>query len=374
MTRVKLNRQKSIDSKYGKKINNFIAFLKFFRVNRKLPFPKKIVVFKLDSIGDGILSLPMIKVLKEKTKAKIIVACSKANYDVFYGQEFIDEIVVFDTKGSYWKSMLRNLRRLRKENFDLAIDTGQSSNISGIFSYFSAKRNIGFKKSKGNRNKVYDFLVPLSYEKHMVENYINLLKPININLTSKPELVRVHYEKKDLDSVLKKLNNKKNLIAVHPCHAIEYKSWEGYKFAKVIEFLSEKNNLVIVGIRDEIPKIKEVLDKVDKKYHNKILDLSGKLNLKELFALMDKIDLFVSNDGGPMHIAAAMGVPTLGLINHELPYRYAPWAKNSIELYKNFEYNPFNGEKIPKEFENSPESNSIENVKRAINKIRKYIK
>ncbi len=374
MVRTKLNKQKSIDSRIGRKINNLIAFLKFFRIEKKLDFPRKIIVFKLDSIGDGILSLPMIKLLKEKTKAKIIVSCAKDNFDVFYKQGFIDKIIVFDTKKNYWKSMIQNLKKLRKEKVDLAIDAGQSSNISGIFSYFSAKRCIGFKKSKGNRNKVYDFLIPLNYEKHMVENYLSLLKPLRINSNEKPKLLRLNYDEKDLEKISKLLRNKKNIVGVHPCHAIEYKSWEINKFAKIIEFLAEKNNLAIIGIPDEIPKVKELLEKVDKKYYKKIINLTGKLKLRELIALMDKIDLFVSNNGGPMHVAIAMGVPTLSLINHELPYRYSPWSKNSLEIYKNIEYNPIIGGKIPESISESSETNSIEYVKRSISKIRKYIK
>ncbi len=370
---IKLLFQKNVDRTFGKIINYVIFFSKSFSRGKLNKNPKKIVVFKLDSIGDGILTLSMIKHLKEKTKAKIIVACSKANFPVFNGQKFIDKIVVFDTKGKYFKSMLKNINILRKEKADVAIDTGQSSNISAIFSYLSSKRTIGFGKVKGSRNKVYDFLGERDSNKHMIENYVGLLSALEIKSPKEIKMVKLNYSEKDLEKVRKIVGNKKNLVGVHPCHEMVGKRWGQDNFARIIEFLSLKYNVVILGGPKESWAIKNLFKKIDKKYHKKII-VADKTSVGELIALIDQLKFFVGNDGGPMHIACSLDIPTIGLFKHENPTRYGTWLKNSISLYKRIEYNPCDKKhsNTKEKFHECVDETTIEDVKKAIGKIEKY--
>ena len=110
-----------------------------------------------------------------------------------------------------------------------------------------------------------------------------------------------------------------------------------------------------------------------KKYNKKKIDLSGKLNIKELMALMPNLELFIANDGGPMHIAAAMKVPTIGLFGYENPRRYYPLGKNNISLY-NVENHDLCDKKFLVEWPKcrNPEhikKISVKNVEEAINKL-----
>ena len=66
----------------------------------------------------------------------------------------------------------------------------------------------------------------------------------------------------------------------------------------------------------------------------RLINAAGRLTLSQVFALMPRLRLFVANDGGPMHIAAASGVPTLGLFGPEVPWRYLPLNDASLALYR----------------------------------------
>ena len=79
---------------------------------------------------------------------------------------------------------------------------------------------------------------------------------------------------------------------------------------------------------------REINKEIKNNMNSKITDLSGQTNLLETFALIDKCKLFISNDSGPMHIAAAQGVKTIGLFGPNLPIRFGPYGPNNIGIRK----------------------------------------
>jgi len=328
--KTKLNKQKIIDKYAGGFINYLLILSKKLQ---KYTFTNKtIIIYKLDAIGDAILSLPMIKHLKEETKDRIIVACSNSNLPIFKKHKFIDKIVVFDTSKLNQKDLMNNVKKLRKERAKIAIDTSQSSNISAIMSRLTAKTTIGFKKTKGkSRNHVYDHIIDINPTKHMVFNYLNLLSPLGINYPSKIELVKLHTTKNIL---------KGKFVGVHPCTIFPYKKWPADRWVEVIKYLSKKDDIITLGSKEEAPLVKEILNKLDKKVKKNILDVSGKLNIEQLISITNKLKLFIGLDGGPMHMAACMQIPTIGLFGHETPFIYRPFTKKSIALYKPTQCSP----------------------------------
>ena len=99
---------------------------------------------------------------------------------------------------------------------------------------------------------------------------------------------------------------------------------------KLIEKFGVK--IVLVGGKDTVENNELIRQKC--KHMNSVMNLGGKTSLKQLFALVKRFNLFISNDTGPMHIAAAQGVPTIGLFGPNLPARFAPFGKGNIALYE----------------------------------------
>ena len=324
--KTKLSKQKIVDSYIGGLINYGIISLKFLNPFKKdiSKKPKKIVIYKLDAIGDSILSLPMIKHLHKKTKAEIIVACSKQNKDIFKNHKFIHRIVEFDSSKLNLTLLMINIFDLRDEEIKISIDCAQSSNLSAILSWLTTKHTIGFKKTAGvSRNKVYDCSVTLDPNKHMVLNYFDLLKPLGIDPPKKIELVPL-YSSSNIKTIFK------NSIVVHPCNIFPYKTWPEKRWREVIKYLTKKNHVVVIGSEEEVPLVKKLLRKINTK---KVTNLTGKTNLRPLISLISSSKMFVGMDGGPMHIAASMNVPTTSIFGHETPTRYAPFNKKSIALH-----------------------------------------
>jgi heptosyltransferase II len=373
---VKLSSQKRIDSFFGGLLNQLIISMKFFGKREIKKNPKKILFFKTEAVGDSLLCLPMIKEIKKKTNAKIYVLCSNTNSFVFEKQSFVDEIRLIDDKKFDIVKISRLVRKLRKENIEVVIDTGQSSNISAILSYFIGKSSIGFKKIKGtSRNKVYDYAIDLDTKKHMVHVYFDLAQPLRIKEPKEVELEKIKISKKEEEKISRILKNKKNLVGFHACNLFDYRTWPKEKFAQIIEFLIKEKNktVVLTGSPEEIIENKKLIELIDIKIRNKIINCAGQINLKETIALMRKLEMFISNDGGPMHIAASEDIPVIGLFGYETPVRYGPFNKKSIAIYKNKEcspcHRPYSNQWTNCSHHNCIKEISVEEVKKAIKKI-----
>ena len=180
MKNKKLYLQKFLDRIFLAPIIFLLFFYKKTLSEKPLKKVKKIAIFKLDAIGDAVLSLPMIKNIKNRDN-EIIVICSKENSAIFLDQEFISKVYSINTKNPLF-SIIPLIKNLRMENIDLSIDTAQSSNISAIISFLVSKKTSGFFIKRRLRNKIYDFTTKINEKKHMVCNYIDLACPLNINI------------------------------------------------------------------------------------------------------------------------------------------------------------------------------------------------
>jgi len=300
------------------------------KVRRKKKFPEKIgriIIFKLGSIGDSILALPMIRTLKRRTGAKIILVHSKENKDVFYGHEFIDETILLNVTGNSRREILKEAYKVSKLKVDVAIDLSYSGNSSAILSNASGRYNLGFfNKKTPSRNGLFDEVIKINPREHVVLSYFRILKALKVKYSTKD----IWLER--LKHNLKSKKFSKKIIGIHCCHQIKIKSWPEKNFIDLINYLTSKNwEIILVGSPGE----KRIVDRIYKKIKDKrkVSNFAGQTTIPEIVSLVKKLKLFIANDGGLMHIAAAMNVPTIGIFGPETPVRYAPFNRKSFAFY-----------------------------------------
>lgn len=308
-------------------LNNFVCKIvsNFNKKNKSVDKPKRIIIYKLGQIGDSVLLLPAIKAIKHKTHADISVACGEDNFRVFKNQKFIKNLFCLKKGPSIdWKVY----REIKKMNFDLAIDTTQSSSISSLICWRTAKYSIGFENTRTyGRNRVYDKTVSLNPLSHMVKNYFDLC---GLEY-AKQKLVPMVTEtpSKEILSLLKK-----RFVCIHASSPIAYKNWSIENFAKVSDYLSQKNySVLLVGSKGEAHENQKLIRLVKENNRKNIIDLTGQTNLNELAFVLSKARFLVANDGGVMHMGASMNCPTLGLFSIEDPIRYGPFNAKSRSIY-----------------------------------------
>lgn len=293
----------------------------FVRKSSKITFksePKNIIVIKLWAMGDSINTLPLIKKIKDKNpKTKIDVLVTKSNSKFYQGQDFIDNIIELDV----W-TIFHSFRK-----YELALDFEPYLNISSIIGFMLSKNRAGFKGK--SRAMLYNATGQFYKDKHITVSYLSILKTF-MNPDKKIVLSKIKYSmnsKKKVDYILRKMKIRKPIIGFCPSVGTEVKEreWQGFKelASKLDQF-----NIVLIGTNSDRKKCDNIKNK-QKNIHN----LAGMLSIDELCYLMEKIDVFVSNDTGPMHLAAAQGTPTIGLFGPNTPKIWAPLGRNCISIF-----------------------------------------
>jgi len=305
---------------------------------------KNILIIQLWGIGETILTVPAIKALKEKyPKTAIDILCTARNKDVYFNYPFISKLNIVKTNLFSLKwFVLKNYRK-----YDIVIDMEEYLRISAILAFFLSKYRIGY--SHGVRSLTYSKRVKYNDKQHASKTFFDLVKALGVKGTAKLE--KLNYtgtDKKVIDLALKYSNVKKQhkIIGIAPGAAESSKSrrWSPEKFAELIETLcSRRKNvkIILVGAAYERKLNEHIINIIEsKRIQRNVLNFAGKFNLRQTFYLISKCKVFIGNDSGPMHIAAAMNVKTIGLFGPNLPLRFAPLNKKSISIYKKMPCSP----------------------------------
>ena len=328
-----VNAIKFLDKYFGSLTCLLLSINKLFR-HKKIRNYNRILIIKLWGIGETILALPAIEALRNKyKKSNIDILVTSRNKEIFYNNKNINNIKVLKLNPISIKLFI--LRNFRKYN--LVIDMEEYLNTSSIIAFFTGKERICY--SHGIRANLYTETVPYNDKQHVVYTFLDLLKPLGIKKTVE-KLSQLNYsndDKNNVDNLLKKYNiNKKMLIGlgIGAAESAKSRMWPMERFAELSDYLIKKYNdkIILIGNKEEKKFIDQLQNLIKNK--NNSFNVAGKINVREMFYLISLCKLFIGNDSGPMHVAAAQGVTTIGLFGCNLPMRFKPFGKNNYFLYK----------------------------------------
>ena len=308
--------------------------------------PKKIIIKMPNWIGDLVMATPILQDVRNKWKGATIVAMCQANIaDLLKNNPYIDEVYSYK-KLSGWirKSQPSNIiDSLKKGDYDLGILLTNSFSSALWFWRGGVKNRIGFKTFMRSLllNKSVPF--PENIEKqHLVKTYKSLLIPLGIPISASiPKLYLTEKEKERASMILSNNGMKKKkstLIGINPGAAYgSAKCWPPKYFRALTEKLLKETSLNIIFFGDE--KTTELIHQIVRNLGPRIINLSGKTNLRELIALIQLCDVLLTNDSGPMHIASALKVPLVALFGSTSPIKTGPYG-NGVVMSKEVECSP----------------------------------
>lgn len=307
-----------------------IFFLSLFNFLNKSSKPKKILLIKLWAIGDSVVSLSLVKAINIKFNTKVDVLIRKRVRDVYEIHDGIGKIIDLDNKNSlFW--ILKNIRR-----YDVVFDCEPYLNLSAILSFFLGTKRIGFRNQY--RSKIYTDTVLFNKKQHMVQNYLDMIRLFGIKYNTQ-NLEKLEVDKKiknKVDIYFKSIGFKKSdlIIGITPGVAESAKSrmWYEERFAKLIDKLktSLKAKIIFIDSKNNEDIKLKIINHMKTKQ-----DIDGPdFGLKGAFYAISKCNIFISNDTGPMHIAAAQRCKTIGLFGPNTPVLWGPYGKNNISIYK----------------------------------------
>lgn len=301
-----------------------------------MPQYKRILVIRLSSLGDVILTSSFLRILRQKFPEAQIDFCTKAVYsEILKYNPNINRVIEADNDLTFGK--LKILTKSLKENrYELVIDL--HNNLRTFYLKIFLRLNskvIVFKKYSFRKFLLVKFKINLLKDfPPIYTRYINTLKKItelNENdLKMLPEIFTGDSAKGKLTAILKEngITDTTNIICIVPGSKHFTKTYPPEYFAELIRLMHNDNlKFILVGTGDD------KLDEIISKSQGNVFDFNDKLNLPELTELMKISRLVISGDTGPMHLAEALNAPLIAIMGSSVKeFGFYPESENSVVI------------------------------------------
>lgn len=278
---------------------------------------KKLLIVRLSSLGDCVFNIPMANLFK-KNGYRVDWIVSEKGYDIIKDNPCVDKVYLAPV--GRWKKRglvsfrsffeyLKILHEIRKEKYDIAIDTQGMLKTMYWMRFCGAKRRIVPIDVREHATLGGNEIIPAIHhgiERHSVINYMDFTKYLGIDseeikFTLPPATEEI---KAKIDDLLKPLDKSKPMVVIAPATTRFLKHWSPDNWKEVVENIKDKCSLVFTGTE----KDKELLAYIGSDCG---LNLAGKTNLKELQELLTRASLVMAPDSGTAHLAWASNNPAV---------------------------------------------------------------
>jgi len=311
-------------------------------------------------IGDMVLLTPTLRALRKRhPSAHIAMLVRPIVEELMSKHPYIDELIVYDKRceNKGFRGIWRMARRLQESKFNLAVVLHPNSVRSALIPHLARiPERIGTRIS--GRGIFLTKTVEDRTDIHELERYLRVLKLIGIDKTDKelefwhtPKDGRIAYQlledcasphalRSTLSAPRSSLCVLRStlLVGINPGTTWPSKRWKLERFANLITMLVEKfkARIVLTGA----PSEEGLGDELRRLTSSDFINLIGKTSLLQLGALIERLNLYITCDSGPMHIAAAVGTPTIALFGPTNPVRHRPYGDTHIVIQKDVGCNP----------------------------------
>ena len=306
---------------------------------------KQILVVRFSSLGDVVLTTPVLGALKAKFPRCRIFFLTKAQYaDLVRDDPRISHLIEFYPERQHkgLTGFMNLISQLRRYEFDLLID------LHANLRSFLVRRLVKSKtKLKYDKRWLFRFLmVHLKFLKtedvHTVESYLEALRKIPVEVDDKnPTVFLGQDDVKFAEHFLLERNVEKDdiVVGVHPGARWKTKRWDEARFAQACRTLIDrfKCKVLLFGDSGEERLVEDIEKELPKAKALKAVGLS----LGALMALIQRCACLVTNDSGPMHIASALSVPVVAIFGPTHPrLGFAPLGSRSVVLCADVDCSP----------------------------------
>ena len=274
--------------------------------------PKNILVVRSDRMGDVVLTVPAMRALKQAFPgARVSVWLDASTKPLLDGLSFIDEILVEDKSRGVW-GYLAFVAMLWRKKFDLAVVYHTKRRTNAACALAGIPVRLGYRNNKHGRllTRPVEDRRHLG-EKHEAQYCLDLLQAIGIVSTDLSlELAHERNAETWADDLVAREFQGKPFLVLHPSASCSTRFWPTKSYVKLVDLLADSGmKIVLVGGKEAKDCAREISADVT----FPVLDMTGKTSLSQLVSLLRRAHAVVSNDSGPVHVAAGLGTPVVSI-------------------------------------------------------------
>jgi len=314
------------NSNYLKKLIILICDTIFFLIrilkNRKLNSSSKTLLISIHKIGDTVFTIPPIKALLENHQNKVVIACFRHSA-IIYSREFksVEFLIVnpddFKFQGRIASKGIRKKIKLLKPDFIIDLK-GSIVSASLIFDV-SGSRIFGINEIYFR--KIYDRFTLVRTTPHQVDLYFDAVKSFLPNI-----------QNTFIGFPVKKSND--GIIYIHPLAGWRSKEWRLNNFFSLYKLLIKNNDVCLIIPEDSLRK-DVVTDLITNNYN-----ILNSRDIEHFIKLLEKCKLFISNDSGPLQVAAMVGIPTVTIYGPTNPSFHVPQGTSHSFIRRELDCSP----------------------------------
>ena len=307
---------------------------------------RRVLIRANNWIGDVVMISPAVRALRAHFGgARIAILAKTWVLESLRGDPFFDDLIEYDSGGAHrgLSGRLRLAAALRQERFDLAVLFQKAFDAAAIAFLAAARHRVGYATDRRSWLLTHP-LPPPPPDTHHVEAFLGIARALGCRIDDPfPSFHLTEADRRSARELLDGagLTGRAPLLAMHPGASKEPRAWHADRFADLGRRLAERRGarIVLIGSAAERGQLQTIAAGLP---HGSVFLPDPDLSMKATGALLENCHLFVGNDSGPMHVAAALGVPTIGIFGPGSPRRTAPLARRGrvIALSKDYPCSP----------------------------------
>ena len=308
------------------------AAVQWLFYSKRLPknfAPKRILVVKLDHIGDVLLATPVFSNLSQAyPDAELHALVGAWSRVVLEKHPDVNKVLEYNSPAfcrtgppTSLKQAFQLYRALRRQKYDLMVELRNDWRII----CFALLRMTPKRLGRASLQVVNKLGFARFTGIHETTRNLDVLDKAGIPTPIKTTTFSVTAEDKKWAAnflTAHQMGEEQPVIAIHPGSPIPLKRWMPERYAELADWLiaRKRAKILFVGVADEMPIITEI----QRLMQAESINIAGKTTLTQLASILHISNVFIGNDSGPMHLAAAVGTPTIGLYGPGDPTRFGP--------------------------------------------------
>jgi len=285
-------------------------------------------------VGDAMMAIPALESIRRaRPGSEISVLARPAVAELFSGESFADRILVYDFRGRHrgWAGRERLAQELRREKFDVAILLQNAFAAAWLAWRVGIPERIGYARDARGPLLTRAVRVPQDGEipKHESHFYLELLRRAGwIEAAAAIPMIRLHVSgaaREAAESALRRAGARENAWRCAIAPGASYgaaKCWPAERFALLADRLISESGADVIFFGT--PAEQEIAARIRAGMKSRAISFVGETSMRDLAALLASCSAFIGNDSGAMHVAAAVGLPVIGIFGSTDPEGTAP--------------------------------------------------